>query len=148
MRENTTEVVVGAAVLAAALGFLWVLVGAAGIGSGAAGIKLNANFRSVEGVNVGTDIRLAGVSVGVVSGLNLNLETYRADAVFTIDEGIAVPDDSAAVVASEGLLGGTYVELVPGGSFDMFVDGGLITDTQGAVSLIQLLMKFVGGDEA
>lgn len=148
MRENTTEVVVGAAVLAAALGFLWVLVGAAGIGSGAAGIKLNANFRSAEGVNVGTDIRLAGVSVGVVSGLNLNLETYRADAVFTIDEGIAVPDDSAAVVASEGLLGGTYVELVPGGSFDMFVDGGLITDTQGAVSLIQLLMKFVGGDEA
>ena len=148
MRENTTEVVVGAAVLAAALGFLWFLVSSTGLSSGSAGIQLNANFRSAEGVSVGTDIRLAGVSVGVVSALNLNLETYRADAVFTIDEGVAVPDDSAAVVASEGLLGGTFVEIVPGGSFEMFADGGLIEDTQGAVSLIQLLMKFVGGDEA
>jgi len=148
MRENTTEVVVGAAVLAAAIGFLWYIVGATGLGGASSGINLTANFRSAEGVTVGTDIRMAGVSVGTVSGLDLNLETYRADATFTIDEGIAIPDDSAAVVASEGLLGGTFVEFVPGGSFDMHTDGALITDTQGAVSLIQLLLKFVDGDEA
>ena len=147
MRENTTEVVVGAAVLAAALGFLWVLVGAAGLGASTTGLELKANFRSAEGVSVGTDIRLAGVSVGTVSALDLNLETYRAEATFAIDEGIAVPNDSAAVIASEGLLGGTFVELVPGGSFDMFEDGAVIQDTQSAVSLIQLLMAFVGGDE-
>ena len=147
MRENTTEVVVGAAVLAAALGFLWVLVGAAGLGASTTGLELKANFRSAEGVTVGTDIRLAGVSVGTVSALDLNLETYRAEATFAIDEGIAVPNDSAAVIASEGLLGGTFVELVPGGSFDMFEDGAVIQDTQSAVSLIQLLMAFVGGDE-
>lgn len=147
MRENTTEVIVGAAVLAAAVGFLWFIVGATGLSGGTAGIDLKANFRSAEGVTVGTDIRMAGVSVGTVSALDLNLQTYRADVVFTIDQGVAIPDDSAAVVASEGLLGGTFVELVPGGSFEMFADGGLIQDTQGAVSLIQLLLKFVGGDE-
>ncbi len=147
MRENTTEVVVGAVVLAAALSFLWVLVGVTGLGGKAADLELQANFRSAEGVSVGTDIRLAGVSIGTVSGLDLNLETYRAEATFAIDEGVAIPDDSAAVVASEGLLGGTFVEIVPGGSFDMFTDGALIEDTQGAVSLIQLLLKFVGGDE-
>ncbi|MCF2870280.1 outer membrane lipid asymmetry maintenance protein MlaD [Octadecabacter sp. G9-8] len=148
MRENTTEVVVGAAVLAAALGFLWYIASATGLSGGTAGLNLTANFRSAEGVTVGTDIRMAGVSVGTVSGLDLNLETYRADVTFAIDEGIAIPDDSAAVVASEGLLGGTFVELVPGGSFEMFADGALVQDTQGAVSLIQLLLKFVGGDEA
>lgn len=148
MRENTTEVVVGAAVLAAAVGFLWFIVTATGLSGGTAGMDLKANFRSAEGVSAGTDIRLAGVSVGIVSGLDLNLETYRAEATFTIDEGVGIPDDSSAVVASEGLLGGTFVELVPGGSFDMFTDGALIEDTQGAVSLIQLLLKFVGGDEA
>ena len=148
MRENTTEVVVGGAVLAVALGFLWFIGSATGLGGSASGMDLKANFRSAEGVSVGTDIRLAGVSVGTVSGLDLNIETYRADAIFTIDQGISIPDDSAAVVASEGLLGGTFVEIVPGGSFEMFVDGGLIQDTQGAVSLIQLLMKFVGGEEA
>lgn len=148
MRENTTEVVVGAAVLAAALGFLWFIVSATGLSGGTTGMELRANFRSAEGVSVGTDIRLAGVSIGTVSQLDLNGETYRAEAVFAIDEGIEIPDDSAAVVASEGLLGGTFLEIVPGGSFEMFADGGLIQDTQGAVSLIQLLLKFVGGEDA
>lgn len=148
MRENTTEVVVGAAVLAAAVWFLWFILSATGLSGATTGMNLQANFRSAEGVSVGTDIRLAGVSVGTVSGLDLNLDTYRAEANFAIDQGVPIPDDSAAVVASEGLLGGTYVEIVPGGSFEMYGDGALIEDTQGAVSLIQLLMKFVGGDEA
>lgn len=147
MRENTTEVVVGAAVLAAALSFLWVLVGVTGLGGKAAGLELQANFRSAEGVTVGTEIRLAGVSIGTVSDLDLNLDTYRAEATFAIDDGVAIPNDSAAVVASEGLLGGTFVEIVPGGSFDFYSNGAVIEDTQGAVSLIQLLLKFVGGDE-
>lgn len=147
MRENTIEVIVGAAVLAAALGFLWVLGNFSGVGSAASGQQLQANFRSAEGVSIGTDIRLAGVSIGTVSGLDLNLDTYRAEATFDIDEGVSIPDDSSAAVASEGLLGGTFVEIVPGGSFDMFTDGALIEDTQGAVSLIQLLLKFVGGDQ-
>ena len=148
MRENTTEVVVGAAVLAAALGFLWYIVTATGLTGGTPGMELKASFRSAEGVSVGTDVRLAGVSIGTVSALELNLETYRAEATFAIDEGVGVPDDSAAVVASEGLLGGTFVELIPGGSFDMFTDGALIEDTQGAVSLIPLLLKFVSGEDA
>lgn len=147
MRENTTEVVVGAAVLAAAAWFLWFIVSATGLSGGTAGLSLHANFRSAEGVGVGTNIRLAGVSIGTVRDLNLNLETYRAEATFSIYQGVGIPDDSAAVVASEGLLGGTFIEIVPGGSLEMFADGELIEDTQGAVSLIQLLMTFVGGED-
>ncbi|MEL6958681.1 MAG: outer membrane lipid asymmetry maintenance protein MlaD [Pseudomonadota bacterium] len=147
MRENTTEVVVGAAVLAVAASFLWYLVAATGLSGGTPGISLKANFTSAEGVTVGTDVRMAGVSVGTVTGLELNLDTYRAEATFAIDEGVAIPDDTAVVVASEGLLGGTFVELVPGGSFDFYADGATIRDTQSAVSLIQLLMAFVGSDD-
>jgi phospholipid/cholesterol/gamma-HCH transport system substrate-binding protein len=147
MRENTTEIVVGAAVLAAAAGFLWFIVSATGVSGGTTGMELRANFRSAEGVSVGTDVRLAGVSIGTVNGLDLNGDTYRAEASFAIDEGILIPNDSSAVVASEGLLGGTFVEIVPGGSFDMYSDGALIEDTQGAVSLIQLLLKFVSGEQ-
>lgn len=146
-RENTTEVLIGAAVLAVAGWFLWVLLSASHLGGASAGMQLKANFRSVEGVTVGTDVRLAGVSIGTVTALDLNLDTYRADAVFTIDDGVLIPDDSSAAVASEGLLGGTFVEIVPGGSLGMYADGALIVDTQGAVSLIQLLMKFVGGSD-
>lgn len=147
MRENTTEVIVGAAVLAAAAGFLWYVITTTGIGGGAAGYSINANFRSAEGVTVGTDVRLAGVSIGAVTGLSLNSETYRAETVISINKGVPIPDDSAAVIASEGLLGGTFVEIVPGGSLGMFADGALVEDTQGAISVIQLLTKFVGGGE-
>lgn len=146
MRETTTEVIVGAAVLAVAAAFLLYLTQAAGMGGRAGSYPLHANFRSVEGVNVGTDIRLAGVSVGTVTGLSLNSDTYRADVELSIDEGIQIPDDSAAVVASEGLLGGTFVEIVPGGSMGFLASGATFESTQGAISVIQLLTKFVSGD--
>ncbi|HQY44298.1 MAG TPA: outer membrane lipid asymmetry maintenance protein MlaD, partial [Paracoccaceae bacterium] len=70
---------------------------------------------------------------------------YYADATFTVKDGIAIPDDSTALISSEGLLGGTFVEIQPGGSPEMLAAGGEIIDTQGAVGLIQLLMKFVSG---
>lgn len=147
MRENTTEVVVGGVVLALALGFLTYAAQATGFSRSGDGYDLRANFRSAEGVSVGTDVRLAGVKIGTVTAMTLNTDTYRAETVFTLQDGILVPDDSAVVVASEGLLGGTFVEIVPGGSFDFFAEGALIEDTQGAVSLISLLMKFVSGSE-
>lgn len=148
MSENRTEVVVGAVVLALAVGFLVYVTQITGWRTGGDSYELKANFRSAEGLNVGTDIRLAGVSIGTVTGLTLNPETYRAEAVLSLQQGIEIPDDSAAVVASEGLLGGTFVELVPGGSFVFLEEGQVFQSTQGAVSVIQLLTKFVsGGDE-
>ena len=145
MSENATEVFVGGAVLAVAIGFLVYAGQATGLSSDGDGYPLTASFRSVEGVSVGTDIRLAGVKIGTVTGLELNSETYRADTVMHIHDGILIPDDSLAQVSSEGLLGGTYMEIVPGGSFENLETGGEIVDTQGAVGLISLLTKFVSG---
>ncbi len=95
---------------------------------------------------MGTDVRLAGVKIGTVTGVDLNPESYRADTRFTVAEGIQIPDDSAAVISSEGLLGGNFLEIMPGGSAFYFEPGDAIEDTQGAVSLISLLVKFVAGD--
>ena len=147
MAENTTEVMVGGAVLAAAIGFLVYASDATGTGQSTAGqYDLTASFRSAQGVNVGTDVRLAGVKVGTVTSLDLNPTTFRADAIFSVDSDIELPDDSAALVAAEGLLGGYYVELVPGGSPFNLEPGAEIEDTQGSVSLISLLLKFVSGE--
>ena len=149
MAEDVRELLTGGVVIAAAAGFLFYTAQTAGIGAGAAGsYPLSASFRSIEGVQVGTDIRLAGVKVGAVSGLALNPETFRADAVFSIRDNVALPIDTAAVVASEGLLGGNYIELLPGGMLDNFAAGDEIEDTQSSVSLMTLLLKFVsGGDQ-
>lgn len=145
---NKTEIAMGGAVLVLAAGFAFYASQVAGLNRSGAGYELSASFRSLEGVSVGTDVRLAGVKIGTVTAVDLNPETFRADASFSVRDGIGIPDDSAAVIASEGLLGGNFLEIMPGGSLDNLDPGGEITDTQGAVSLISLLVKFVAGDSA
>jgi len=82
--------------------------------------------------------------VGKITSLTLNPDTYFADVVVEIDKHVQLPTDSAILISSEGLLGGNFVELVPGGLPDLLAPGDEIEDTQGAVSLVQLLLKFVG----
>ena len=146
MRENPTEVIVGGVVLAAAIGFLTYTMSTTGFGARGDTYDLTASFRSIEGITAGTDIRLSGVKIGTVSSVSLNTDTFRGDTVFAIQNETVIPDDSAAVIASEGLLGGNFVEIVPGGSLGNFENGAEIEDTQGAVSLISLLLKFVTGE--
>lgn len=151
MSENTTEVAVGAGVLALALGFLIYAGQVTGFtNSGRDTYTLTASFRSAEGVSVGTDVRLAGVKVGSVTDMALNVDSFRAEAELSLDGSVILPDDTAALISSEGLLGGNFVELLPGGSAFNFEDGQVISDTQSSVSLINLLLKFVtssGGSE-
>ena len=144
MSENRAELLVGALVIAVAAGFLAYATSRAGVIQGSDGYTLVASFRSAEGVSVGTDVRLAGVKIGSITGLTLNPETFRADATLAIRSGVELPDDSSVLIASEGLLGGNFVEIQPGGSAFNFEPGAEIDNTQGAISLIELLSKFVG----
>lgn len=149
MTTQVTETLVGGLVLAGALAFGYSAFQVAGLGDGGANqYDLSASFRSIEGVSVGTDVRLAGVKIGTVSSVSLNPETFRADTVVSLNAQTQVPDDSAIIISSEGLLGGNYVEIVPGGSPFYLDAGDEILDTQGAVSLISLLLRFVSGGEA
>jgi len=149
MTANATEVLAGGAVLAAALGFLIHAGQMAGVSADdGRGYGLTASFRSAEGISVGSDVRLAGVRIGAVTGLELNPETFRADATLSVREDIIIPDDSTARISSEGLLGGSFMEIVPGGSLENLESGDEIMNTQGAVSLIGLLAKFAAGDNS
>jgi phospholipid/cholesterol/gamma-HCH transport system substrate-binding protein len=145
MAYERAEILAGAAILAVAASFALYAVQGSGMVGAAESYPLTASFRSVEGVTVGTDVRLAGVKVGTVTALSLNPETYFADAVISMRKDVAVPTDSTILISSEGLLGGTFVEVQPGGALEMLEPGGEVEDTQGAVSLITLLMKFAGG---
>lgn len=147
MTEKRSEIFVGAVVLAVAVGFLIYLLQATGLGVGGDRYNVTASFRSAEGISVGTEVRLAGVKVGSVSAVSLDAQTYRAITEINVDKDVLIPDDSAVIVAAEGLLGGNFVEIIPGGSPFNVEEGGEIVDTQGSVSLINLLLKFVAGGE-
>ena len=145
MRGVWLEFITGTCVLIVAIGFAVIAFQRGGWGNINESYVLNASFRSTEGVTVGTDVRLAGVKVGKVSDILLNPESFRADMEISLDLGVELPDDTAIVIASEGLLGGNFVELQPGGSPLNFGPGDMIMDTQGSVSLLNLLMKFASG---
>ncbi len=147
MTEKRSEIFVGAVVLAVAVGFLIYLLQSTGFGVGGDRYSITASFRSAEGISVGTEVRLAGVKVGSVSGVELDPQSYRALTKISVDKDVLIPDDSAVIVAAEGLLGGNFVEIIPGGSPFNIEQGGEIVDTQGSVSLINLLLKFVAGGE-
>lgn len=149
MAENRAEILVGTAVLAVAVGFFVYTAQATGLGGGpgSSAASYIGSFRAADGISVGTDVRLAGVKLGTVTGIELNPVTFRADTTVSVPANLEIPDDSALIISSEGLLGGNFVEIVPGGSPFNLEPGAEFLDTQGSVSLVTLLMRFVAGGE-
>jgi phospholipid/cholesterol/gamma-HCH transport system substrate-binding protein len=145
MANSAVETAIGAVVLAAAVGFLIYAGQTRGVEIGGGSYPLTASFRTAEGVSVGTDVRLAGINVGSVTGLDLDPETYQARMTFTVRGGLEIPEDTDIKIASESLLGGSYVELTPGASEFMLQPGDEILNTQGSVSLLDLLLRFGTG---
>jgi phospholipid/cholesterol/gamma-HCH transport system substrate-binding protein len=142
MSKNVTETVIGAIVVAAAGLFLLHAGQTAGMRVEAGAYPLSASFTSVEGIAVGTDVRLAGIKVGSVTALQLDPETYQARVTMAIDGTVMIPEDSDVKVSQESLLGGSFLEITPGASDFMLASGEEILNTQSSVSLLTLLMRF------
>lgn len=145
MANSVAETVIGAVVLAAAAGFVVYAGQVRGSTGGSDAYPLVARFRSAEGISVGTDVRVAGIPVGSVTELELDPKTFEAKATFTVRKTLQIPDDSDVKIASESLLGGNYVEITPGASDVTLEPGDAILNTQGSVSLLNLLMRFGTG---
>ena len=145
MANSVAETVIGAVVLAAAAGFVLYAGKTRGVEISGGSYPLTASFRSAEGIAVGSDVRLAGISVGSVTGLELDPTSYEAKVTLTVRDGLELPEDSDVKIASESLLGGSFVEVTPGASEFKLQAGDEILNTQGSVSLLNLLMRFGTG---
>jgi phospholipid/cholesterol/gamma-HCH transport system substrate-binding protein len=140
--RNLGELAAGGVVLAVALGFLGYAVANTGR-STMGGITLHAKFDHIDGLAIGSDVRMAGVKVGTISSARVDPETFQAVVTFTLANNIQLPTDSSAEITSDGLLGGKFLSLVPGGDAKTIADGGTVTITQSAASLEELLGKFI-----
>lgn len=141
MRSNLVETWIGVLVLAVAGVFLFYGYSTADLGGPRGGYLLSGKFGRIDGISVGTDVRLAGVKIGAVSGVELDSETYQADVELSIREGVAIPEDSVAKVSLDGLLGGSHISIEPGGS-DLYLQAGdQFFITQGSVDFIGLATR-------
>ena len=96
---------------------------------------------SPDGINVGTDVRMAGVKVGTVTGFALNAENYTAHVTLALDSALKLTDDATAKVTAEGLLGSKFISLEQGGSDTLLASGDAISNTQGAVDIWSLISQ-------
>lgn len=142
MRSNIVESLIGAVVLGIAV-FVMVFAYNSNQWSGSDDYILTAKFDRIDGLTSGADIRLSGVKVGTVGEFSLDPETFLAVVVLNISPDIKLPKDSSAEIVSDGLMGGKYMALVPGGDDETIPIGGVITHTQASVSLESLIGKFM-----
>ena len=142
MRRNLIETAMGAFVLAAAAAFLLIVYKSSNTPS-VSGYQMVAEFNKIGGLKVGNDVRVGGVPVGKVVSVTLDYDTFKAKVLFDVDVECVFPTDSIAIIASEGLLGGNFLEIIPGGNPDELKSGDTLEFSQDAVDISQLLGKFM-----
>lgn len=134
MNRNVVETVMGAMVLAVVVLFTYFVYRTAEIRA-APGYEIGAVFNQVGGLAAGSDVRINGIKVGTVNDRHLDPATFEAVVRMTVNRDIKLPTDTVAIIASEGPLGGKYLELNPGTAAEFIPPGGLVRETRSYRSL-------------
>lgn len=142
MANNAIETVMGAVVLVVAGGFLYFAYNNSNV-KHIDGYTVHADFTNIAGINVGSDVRIGGIKVGVVESLKLDPQTYSAMADLRVQDSIRLPKDSSAAIQSTGLIGDKFVAIEPGGDEEYMKQGDRIDFTQSSVSIEEMIGKFV-----
>jgi len=142
MQRNLIETVMGGVVLLVAAGFVF-LAFQSGTVSRDGGYQVTAEFDNASGLGPGSEVRMSGVKIGIVTEQSLDPKTYFAVVTMSIDQSVKLPSDTSARVLGDGLLGGNFVSLEPGGEETMIPPGGQITFTQGSINVVDLLGRFI-----
>jgi phospholipid/cholesterol/gamma-HCH transport system substrate-binding protein len=142
MKRSVFETILGGLVLFTAAAFLF--VGFLNVDTGDTdGYEMEAHFNAVDGLTVGSDVRIGGVKVGSVVKQYVDMESYEAIVRFSVGDEVKLPEDSEVLIASNGLLGGKYLRIIPGRSENMVSEEGKVEKTRDALSLEDLLGRAI-----
>ena len=140
---------VGAIFMSPAIGFLLALLllslRVSGLSVGSADTyKLYAYFDNIAGLTVRSKVTMAGVTIGKVTAIDLDRDSYTGRVTLEIQEDVNIlPADSTASILTAGLLGEKYVGISVGGDDEVLKDGDTIQDTQSSLVLEDLIGKFL-----
>jgi phospholipid/cholesterol/gamma-HCH transport system substrate-binding protein len=108
---------------------------------------VSARFISISGLKEGALIELAGVKIGKVTNIELDADEYEAVVRMNISKDVRLQDDSIASIRTAGIIGDRYIKLTPGGSEDYLSPGDEIEETESAISLEELVSKYIFDSE-
>lgn len=146
MRARTVEICVGAFMLAGLLGIVFLAVQVSGVNSAQsdARYQIVARFDDVAGLRVRGKVSMAGVTIGRIRDIAVDMEW--GTAIVTMDiygEPGNLTTDTSAKILTEGILGARYISLMPGAEEEYLQNGDEVTDTQGALVLENLIGEFL-----
>jgi phospholipid/cholesterol/gamma-HCH transport system substrate-binding protein len=145
MRESLLETLVGLAVVVVAGFFLFFSLSQRSDASTGDAYDLIAKFDRADGVSPGTDVRVAGVKIGTVRSVRLDQATFKAEAVLAIKKDVQIPEESAAQIQSDSLLGGSYIHIQISGMPENMQPGSKFEYTRGSMDILGILLEAVGG---
>ena len=141
MRYSLVEILLGAVVLITAISFL--IVGMQSVNNQKDGYNISLIFGSTAGLKNGDDVKISGINIGKITKLELDLEDYNAKVDIVINENIKIPDDSSAKITASSLLGGNFLNIIPGSSEKNLEPRDVIYDTTDPVSFTDMLGKVI-----
>ena len=146
MKQARLELIVGTFVLVglAAVAYLALRIGAGALVRGET-YELKARFTNSGGLNPGSNVIVAGVTVGRIRAIELNPKDFSAVVTFSVRKAIQLPADSIASIKTAGLIGDKFLALSPGGDSEFLAPGALITDTESTLDLESLISRFAFG---
>lgn len=142
MNKKPVETIMGIVVVIVAALFLYFAYNVSDL-QVVKGYDVTAKFLKVGGLNVGSDVRINGIKVGSVVGLDLDDTDYIADVKMSIIPTIKLPADSTAVIVSDGLVGDKFIKIEPGKSEEMLADGGTISKTKDFKTLEDMVGEII-----
>ena len=150
MGKKSIETLVGLFVLLGMLGLVFLSLKAANLATFRSGdtYTLQARFDNIGGLKARAPIRSAGVTVGRVTSIALDPQTYQGVVMIGINRKYQFPRDTSAKILTAGLLGDQYVGLEPGADEKMLAAGDQIKQTQSAVVLENLIGQFINSRAA
>lgn len=111
------------------------------------GYNIYANFGRTDGLGVGDNVRMSGITIGRVISAELD-QNFSSKLTLEIDSKYKIPEDSSASIVSFGLIGGKYVDIEVGGSEDYLKSGDSIGYTQDSMIIEELLDRIISMGKA
>jgi phospholipid/cholesterol/gamma-HCH transport system substrate-binding protein len=145
MTKKGIETLVGLFVLLGLAGLVFLSLKAANLASFGTGDSyvVSARFDNIGGLKPRSPVRSAGVTIGRVTSISFDQKTFQGMVEMELDKRVQFPKDSSAKILTSGLLGDQYIGIEPGAEEKTLAAGDVITQTQSAVVLENLISQFL-----